>query len=187
MTSEAAPVVPVVEAALTSSEVGQEPPTAAPKPAAPPLSEKPTPATAQTPLSQLFTALPSIVSSANHSEIWGVTLSQDKNHVPTSIVLEKFLRANDRDVTKAKAQLIEALKWRKEMQPAELLDKEEFDPAKFGSLGYVTTYESKDVRNGGRKEIVTWNIYGAVKDLKSTFGDVKESALQSSSPFFPSH
>ncbi|KAL2062655.1 hypothetical protein VTL71DRAFT_5727 [Oculimacula yallundae] len=123
-----------------------------------------------TPQEQLLAELPTIVKEAAHNEIWGVTL-QDGSHVPTTIVLEKFLRANTKDVAKAKAQLIEALKWRKKMDPAKLLDEVKFDKSKFGDLGFVTVYPKTE---GHGKEIVTWNIYGAVKDNKATFGNVEE-------------
>lgn len=126
------------------------------------------PARPQTPLEQLLELLPSIIANASHSEMWGVSL-MDKTHVPTTIVLEKFLRANSQDVGKAKIQLISALKWRKEMQPAKLLENT-YDQTKFGGLGYVTTYQT----SCGEKEIVTWNIYGAVKDKKATFGNIEE-------------
>jgi phosphatidylinositol transfer protein SFH5 len=88
-------------------------------------------------------------------------------------VLEKFLRANGGDVSKAKAQLVEALKWQKSMEPAKLVEAE-YESAKFGGLGYVSTYLTAE----GKKEIVTWNIYGAVKDVKATFGDVKECVFR---------
>jgi hypothetical protein len=74
-------------------------------------------------------------------------------------------------VTKARAQLTDALKWRKRIQPAKLLAETEFDPAKFSGLGYVTIYPKTDKHE---KEILTWNIYGGVKDIKSTFGNVEE-------------
>ena len=86
-------------------------------------------------------------------------------------MLEKFLRANAKDVEKAKAQLIEALRWRKKVQPQRLLASTEFDVQKFGGLGFVTTYPKSAAH---QKEIVTWNIYGAVKDNKATFGNVEE-------------
>ena len=129
-------------------------------------------ASSSTPLAKLFSELPEIIQEAGHGEMWGVEL-QDETHVPTSIVLEKFLRANVhekvKDVAKAKAQLTEALKWRKKMDPINLMNETEFDAAKFGGLGYVTVYPQKD-----GKEVVTWNIYGAVKDKKATFGNVEE-------------
>lgn len=127
-------------------------------------------APAGTPLSKFFAELPSIIKEAEYKEIWGVELSED-SHVPTTIILEKFLRANAKDVAKAKAQLIEALKWRKKIQPTDLLTNTEFDATKFGGLGYVTIYPKSASHD---KEIVTWNIYGAVKDNKATFGNVEE-------------
>jgi hypothetical protein len=129
-------------------------------------------ASSSTPLAKLLSELPEIIKEAGHGEMWGVDL-QDEVHVPTSIVLEKFLRANIhekvKDVAKAKAQLTEALKWRKKMDPIKLMNETEFNAAKFGGLGYVTVYPQKE-----GKEIVTWNIYGAVQDKKATFGNVEE-------------
>jgi phosphatidylinositol transfer protein SFH5 len=123
-----------------------------------------------TPLAKLFAELPSIIASIQYTEMWGVELTNSFD-VPSSIVLEKFLRANNQDVAKAKAQLIEALKWRKEIQPRKLLKETEFDHARFGDLGYVTVYPKTE---GHEKEIVTWNIYGAVKNKQETFGNVEE-------------
>ncbi|APA05568.1 hypothetical protein SS1G_10044 [Sclerotinia sclerotiorum 1980 UF-70] len=122
------------------------------------------------PLSKFFSELPEILKVAGHNEMWGIILDPSEDHVQTSIVLEKFLRANTKDVTKAKAQLTEALKWRKAMQPQKLLVDTEFDKVKFGKLGYVTSYPTSE----GGKEVITWNIYGAVKDTKKTFSDVPE-------------
>jgi len=128
-------------------------------------------------LSQLFTLLPEITKEAGYSEMWGVSLTPSSTDIPTSIVLEKFLRANTKNVELAKKQLIEALKWRKNMKPLQLVD-EEFDTKKFGGLGYVGVYETaaqaKVSKPGGgtKKEIITWNIYGNVKSNAETFGDV---------------
>lgn len=132
--------------------------------------ETPAPALGLTPLSQLSSDLPAIIREANYGEMWGIEL-KDEADVPTSIVLEKFLRANTKDVSKAKAQLTQALKWRKKMLPLKLLEASAFDAAKFGGLGFVTTYPKTDALG---KEIVTWNIYGAVKDNKATFGNIEE-------------
>jgi hypothetical protein len=157
-----APAPAVEEPQPTAAEV----PSEAAAPAKPEKSVEPS---ATTPLSKLFAELPSIIKEADYREMWGVDLTDD-THVPSAIILEKFLRANNKDVVKAKAQLLEALKWRKRVQPIQLLEAE-FDPAKFGGLGYVTIYPKSDTHS---KEIVTWNIYGAVKDNKATFGNVEE-------------
>lgn len=123
----------------------------------------------ETPLSKLFGELPKTIVDAEHDEMWGVKLG-DASNVPTTIILQKFLRANNDDGAKAKAQLLEALKWRKQMNPLKLLEEVEHNKEKFGSLGYVTAYNTTDTQ----KEIITWNIYGAVKDIKGTFDNVDE-------------
>jgi len=178
-TTDEAPEVPsktesapdtAVEPVSTAEEAkveASEPPVVPSKTEVAPTTGESTPVA---PIAKLFAELPSIIKEADHGEMWGVTLG-DSSDVPTSIVLEKFLRANTKDVTKAKAQLIEALKWRKKMDPVKLLTDTEFDKAKFGDLGYVSVYPKTESHE---KEIVTWNIYGGVKNLKETFGNVEE-------------
>ncbi|RFU33441.1 hypothetical protein B7463_g2870, partial [Scytalidium lignicola] len=161
--------IPSPTAAESKPEVPSKDVASDSKPASEKGANKEATAAAAKPLDQLFTELPSIIKDAGYGEMWGVELS-DQSHIPTTIVLEKFLRANPNDVTKAKSQLLEALKWRKQLQPHKLLDETEFDGSKFGDLGYVTIYKNPD----GGKEIITWNIYGAVKDKKATFGNVEE-------------
>ena len=156
---------PVGEESKPTSEALSDP-----KPAESSTLEKHSPASKSTPTLNLFEKLPSIIEEADYGEMWGIEL-KDASHVPTAIVLEKFLRANSKDVTKAKTQLTDALRWRKKMQPMKLLADSEFDFSKFGDLGYVTVYPKLD---GHAKEVVTWNIYGAVKDNKATFGNVEE-------------
>lgn len=169
---ESAPEAPPKDAAVTAEAAPAEAAPAAaaeePKAEAKPEEAKKTPPT--TALTKLFAELENIKKEADYGEMWGVELS-DEEHVPSSIVLEKFLRANSKDVAKSKAQLIAALKWRKQIQPANILAETEFDAVKYGGLGYVTVYPKTD---NHEKEILTWNIYGAVKDIKSTFGNVEE-------------
>lgn len=117
------------------------------------------------PLSLFRTQLPSILESANYSEVYGLTLTIPPNF-HTNIIIQKFLRANANDVEKAKNQLLETLKWRKEFRPLEA-KKEVHDKNRFDGLGWVTVLEGKEGR-----EVVTWNIYGAVKDNKLTFEDI---------------
>ena len=148
-------VVPATDTALLPSSSLEEakshsteaaPPTGEARPnseverVAPSQTETPAVAAAQTsneiPISKLSTELPSVLKDADYGEMWGVEL-KDASDIPTSIVLEKFLRANKHDLTKAKSQLIEALRWRKKMQPMKLLEDVEFDSSKFAGLGYV--------------------------------------------------
>ncbi|KAI1431783.1 CRAL-TRIO domain-containing protein [Xylaria sp. CBS 124048] len=117
-----------------------------------------------TPLQDLWVT----AKAHEHPEIWGVTLADPSTHIPTQIVLQKYLNANDGDVAKAKDQLTKTLDWRKKMQPLELI-KQSFSREKFGTLGYVTTYAS-----GDSKEIFTWNVYGNVKSIDVSFGALDE-------------
>lgn len=61
--------------------------------------------------------------------------------------------------------LVATLRWRLEFKIDELVH-ETFDPAVFNGLAHIT---GKD--RGGRP--VTYNVYGANKDLKAVFGDVQ--------------
>ncbi|KAJ8113879.1 hypothetical protein ONZ43_g5045 [Nemania bipapillata] len=117
-----------------------------------------------------------IAKAHEHPEIWGVTLADPSTHVPSQIVLQKYLNANDGDVAKARDQLTKTLDWRKKTQPLELI-KQTFSKDKFGGLGYVTVY-SADAKDGDEKdkprEIFTWNVYGNVKSIDVTFGQLEE-------------
>ncbi|KLP00921.1 Uncharacterized protein Y057_14743 [Fusarium fujikuroi] len=126
------------------------------------------PATPETPLSKLNARLEDIFTKTFHKEMWGVQLT-NIDHVPTKVVLQKFLRANNDDPVAAEKQLTQALEWRKKMNPTALVTQT-FDKSKFGDLGYVTVHKGEN----GNETIITWNIYGAVKDNKATFGNVEE-------------
>lgn len=128
-------------------------------------SEKPK----ETALTKFAARLDEIKQKASHDEMWGVTLS-NLEHAPTAVVLQKYLRANDGNVAEAEKQLAAALAWRKENNPAALLDERVYDRKKFGDLGFVTEHADGE----GKKVVITWNVYGAVKDNKATFGDLKE-------------
>ena len=122
------------------------------------------------PLRQFFEALPKIISKVGHNEMWGITLKDSKN-IPTVNTLIKFLRANDGNIDEAIAQLHKALTWRKLNKPLELMTTA-FSEEKFKDLGFVTMYDGPT--GSGNRIVVTWNIYGAAKDVKTTFEDTKE-------------
>ncbi|KXJ86936.1 CRAL-TRIO domain-containing protein [Microdochium bolleyi] len=122
-----------------------------------------------TPLHELWL----VASRHAHKEIWGVTLADPATHVPSQIVLQKYLNANDGDVVKARDQLNSTLDWRAKTKPLELLEKS-FAKAKFEGLGYVTTHGDGKAENPEQREVFTWNIYGAVKDMNETFGVLEE-------------
>jgi hypothetical protein len=134
-------------------------------------NEKPAQAGAsapETPLAKLDGRLDEICSKAHHKEMWGVQLSSI-SHIPTMVVLQKFLRANNDDPIAAEKQLTQALEWRKKMNPTALVTQT-FDKNKFDDLGFVTVHSGEN----NKETIITWNIYGAVKDKKATFGNVEE-------------
>jgi len=122
----------------------------------------------------LLDQVPELVKEADYSEVYGITLkpSTEGANGPgdfhTLLILQKFLRANQNDVSKAKEQLAKTLAWRKKFKP---LDKmaQTFKKDKFNGLGYVTTTDNMD-----SVEVITWNIYGAVKDYEKTFVPVEE-------------
>ncbi|KAF4969742.1 hypothetical protein FSARC_3085 [Fusarium sarcochroum] len=122
----------------------------------------------ETPLTKLNGRLDDIFSKTSYKEMWGVQLS-NIDHVPTKVVLQKFLRANNDDPVAAEKQLTQALEWRKKMNPTALVTQT-FDKTKFNDLGFVTVHKGEN----GKETIITWNIYGAVKNNKTTFGNVDE-------------
>lgn len=119
-------------------------------------------------LSEFFNRLPGIVGKVGYSEMWGVPLKTSED-IPTVNVLIKFLRANEGNIDAAEDQLRKALEWRKDTKPLELVESGRYSASKYGGLGYLTTYEQD-----GQPLVFTWNIYGAVKDVQSTFGDCDE-------------
>ncbi|KAJ3772673.1 CRAL-TRIO domain-containing protein [Lentinula raphanica] len=99
-------------------------------------------------------------------QLWGVTIDPSNLlDARVSVVLMKFLRARNLNVTEAKTMFIATLRWRDEFN-VEAACKEEFPQDVFGSLGHIY---GKD--KAGRP--VVFNVYGGNQDLKSVFGDVQ--------------
>ncbi|KAH8732284.1 phosphatidylinositol transfer protein SFH5 [Phaeosphaeriaceae sp. PMI808] len=122
------------------------------------------------PLTKFYDIFDELVAEAQHAEVYGVQLSKtDPFH--TKLILQKFLRANQNDLDKAKQQLLDTLKWRKEFDPVKAAG-ETFDKARFGGLGYVLEVEGVP-ESKNTKDIATFNIYGAVLDKKATFADIE--------------
>ncbi|KAF8558171.1 CRAL/TRIO domain-containing protein [Imleria badia] len=98
--------------------------------------------------------------------MWGVTIDPvNPRDARVSVLLMKFLRARNLDVTEAKDMFIATLRWRDAFD-VDAAIKEEFPDDVFGKLGKV---------HGKDKEghPVTYNLYGANKDLAAVFGDVQ--------------
>lgn len=121
------------------------------------------------PLTKFYESFEELVQQAGHDDVYGVKLAKS-HEFHTKLILQKFLRANANDLEKAKQQLLETLKWRKEFDPTKAAG-ESFDKTKFDGLGYIIEVEGVP-ESENKKDIVTFNIYGAVKDNKATFGDL---------------
>ncbi|RYP11713.1 hypothetical protein DL767_011034 [Monosporascus sp. MG133] len=134
-------------------------------------SPAPKPDEPTTPLQELW----AVAKAHSHPEIWGVTLEDPATHVPSQIVFQKYLNANDGDVVQARDQLTKTLDWRAKTKPLDLI-KQSFSKAKFEGLGYVTSYSSGQSKETEpeAKEVFTWNIYGGVKNIDETFGKLEE-------------
>jgi hypothetical protein len=124
---------------------------------------------AEHPLTKFLNALPAILNDSAYNEVYGITLVPEGNF-HTKLILQKFLRANINDLEKAKEQLTKTLKWRKEFQPLKVKD-EVYSQKKFGGLGYITKIDGVP-GSGNKVDVCTFNIYGAVKNNKETFGDL---------------
>ncbi|KAK4198856.1 CRAL-TRIO domain-containing protein [Triangularia verruculosa] len=173
-TTTADPATAATTAATTTTTAPTtEETTADAKPETAPAQETTEPAEEKeaSPLAQLWEA----AKDHAHPEIWGVPLADPANHIPSQIVFQKYLNANDGDLVKAKDQLIKTLDWRKKTDPLEVV-RRMYSKSKFEGLGFVTTYavDGKEVDEPEEREIFTWNIYGGVKSIDETFGNLEE-------------
>lgn len=122
------------------------------------------------PLTKFYASFEELTKQAEYAEVYGITLSTT-SPFHTKLILQKFLRANANDLEKAKQQLLETLQWRKSFDPVKAIS-ETYDKTRFGGLGYVLEIEGVP-ESANKKDVVTFNIYGAVKDKKATFGDLE--------------
>lgn len=151
------------------------------------------------PIIVLFRKLPeAIAASDGYSEIWGVTIAAPTTPNPpaqqpenpdktegeevkpvepveqptfaTALILQKFLRANANNVPKALSQLKDTLIWRKSFFSPDGELSKGWSDSKFNGIGFVSAVNDKS----GKQKVVSWNVYGATKDIKSTFGDLDE-------------
>ncbi|KAG9786149.1 hypothetical protein KCU88_g2340, partial [Aureobasidium melanogenum] len=166
---DASETAPAEKPSTATETTANDAPATAPEPNKQTEKTEPAADKKATPIEELW----ALAKSHGHGEIWGVTLADPANHVPTQIILQKYLNANDGDVGKAKDQLRKTLDWRTKMQPLEWI-KKKFNRNKFQGLGYVTVYGEADSVDPEAKEIITWNIYGSVKNMEETFGNLDE-------------
>jgi hypothetical protein len=99
-----------------------------------------------------------MMSELNHHEMWGVQLvGTDTKHLPTRLVLAKFLQANAGDKFEAMRQFRKALIWRKKSNPRQLM-KRVFDSKRFAGIGYIQEQQGVD-----GKVVVVFAFYGHMK------------------------
>ncbi|KAG0635321.1 CRAL-TRIO domain-containing protein [Tuber brumale] len=128
--------------------------------------------TTPTALAELQTRIiPVLEESTAPTKMWGVTLSTDKDDFATKLILQKFLRGNKNDVDAAEKQFVETIKWRRGYFDADGKVIGTWDEQKFAGLGWIT---KERTGKPDQEVVVTWNIYGAVKNYNETFGDVDE-------------
>ena len=121
-------------------------------------------------LAKFSEKVPELTKEADYDEVYGIELNSAAPFY-VKLILQKFLRADQNDLEKASARLLDTLKWRKSFRPLEAA-KESFSKKRFGGLGYVVTLDNvPDSPNA--KDIATFNIYGSVKDPKLTFEDLE--------------
>ncbi|KAM0325081.1 hypothetical protein ACHAQA_007620 [Verticillium albo-atrum] len=99
-----------------------------------------------------------------------VGLNSRERSTAATIVLQKFLRAADYDVETAVANFSATMRWRKKYDPSAKLAKM-FDPKRFGDMGFITRHR---IDEHGRNIVVMWNLYGVIKDVVATFGDIRQ-------------
>jgi hypothetical protein len=134
------------------------------------------------PIITLFRKVPEVLTAADgYDNLWGLTLvgpvsaepsseSVEQPTFGTALILQKFLRANGNDISKAFSQLKDTMVWRKGFFSADGESSKGWSDEKFKGIGYVTTIKHKS----GKEKVVCWNVYGATKDLKKTFGNLDE-------------
>lgn len=123
-------------------------------------------------LLHLLKSMSSLPASMSYEEALTVNHRGKPSPFSTLLILQKFLRANQNQINKACEQLLGALKWRKEFKPLEVKNQV-FDKTKFQGLGYITKLKNVP-ESPNEVDVATFNIYGAVKDTKKTFGDLDE-------------
>ncbi|KAI8884586.1 hypothetical protein K501DRAFT_293946 [Backusella circina FSU 941] len=118
---------------------------------------------------QLKATIPDILTDVYGSDdiytLWGVELDAKSDDERLLVVLIKFLRENELDITKAKEMLINTLTWRKEMSVDDISD-EKFDHDVFNdNVGCI-------YKNDKEGRPVIYNFYGGI-DQEKVFGDIE--------------
>lgn len=134
-------------------------------------------------LSLVIQAIPGILKGTEnpeYDEMYGYRINVDtEEYVDVAVrdeILLKFLIANEYNVEETKKKIISALNWRHSFNPLSAAYDESFDE-RLTSLGLLTNFEAES----SNMRVVTWNLYGNLKDPKDLFEKYAnaESALSS--------
>ncbi|PUU76024.1 hypothetical protein B9Z19DRAFT_992164, partial [Tuber borchii] len=83
----------------------------------------------------------------------------------------------------AERQLVQTIKWCRGYFDADGKVFGTWDEKKFAGLGWIT---KEKIQGSDQEVVVTWNIYGAVKNFNEAFGDVDECVFPPSLLFIHS-
>ncbi|KAF9479590.1 CRAL/TRIO domain-containing protein [Pholiota conissans] len=100
-------------------------------------------------------------------QFWGVEIhpNNPKADARVSVILMKFLRANNLHVPQTREKFIGTLRWRESFNiPAAL--EEEFPKDVFENLAHIYGLDKA-------QRPVVYNVYGGNQDLKAVFGDIQ--------------
>ncbi|KAG7693098.1 hypothetical protein KL930_004817 [Ogataea haglerorum] len=108
-----------------------------------------------------------IVDDVEYDELFGYQLSRGEffDEEAYEKLLIKLLTAYDCDLQAAEDSLEKILEWRKEFDPLSAAFVEDHG-SKFDDIGFITY----DPDGKPLEKVVTWNLYGKVKNAKEIFG-----------------
>lgn len=123
---------------------------------------------------KIKTQLPDIIKTKcrNYDEFYGYKLipggngSEYYNEDIANNLIYKLCKAYQFNEPEIKQKIIKILNWRKDFNPLSAGFLEQHDE-QFEKLGVLT----KDKANEPNKKVITWNLYGVIKDKSKIFGE----------------
>lgn len=113
-----------------------------------------------------------VINNCYTNQLWGVRLnSQDRNHAPTKVILNKFLLSVKGDIKKARKKLINAILWNQRSIVDENLIDFAF-PERFSNLGFVTCH--RPIAEDQSTVVVMWNLWKNLVDQKEFYRDKQD-------------
>jgi len=105
----------------------------------------------------MYIPLQNLMRELAHHEVWGINLVDDNiKHLPTRLVLAKFLQASNNDTEEALKRLRSTMIWRKRTKPRELMTHV-YCHEKFAGIGFVHNHEDDEGR-----VVAAFTIFGDI-------------------------